>query len=123
MPSRDYSGPSIDVSWQDLKDRPYKGKGETVGDTKDSKEGSVTIEGLDNLPTESDKRRRELIDAFRFVPEEPLLELAKNQDGDIQLVALYELLKRRGWLDELLEFKELWDGDVMWAKQFIRSLD
>jgi hypothetical protein len=123
MPSRDYTGPSIDVSWQDLKDRPYKGEGKTVGDTKETEGGSVTVEGLDSLPTETDKRRMELVDAFRFVPDEPLLEVARNHDGDIELIALYELIRREGWVDELVEFVDVWNGDTEWAKQFIRSLD
>lgn len=45
MSNREYEGPPRDYSWQDIKDRPYKGKGDTVDVIDDTESGSSTVEG------------------------------------------------------------------------------
>jgi len=46
MPKRDYDGKPLDQTWQDLKDRPYKGKGKTVDATDSEDLGRVSTAGV-----------------------------------------------------------------------------
>lgn len=47
MPKREYDGDPLDQTWQDIKDRPYKGPGETVAATE-PETGRERTEGIDS---------------------------------------------------------------------------
>lgn len=70
MPKRNFDGDPLDLSWQDLKDRPYKGRGETVDATPEDS-GRITTEGTDEVfgLSGTAKRAKELIPAFRMIED------------------------------------------------------
>lgn len=55
MTKRDYDGDPLDLTWQDIKDRPYKSEGETVYATDSEPAGEERTEGTPQLPKHIDE--------------------------------------------------------------------
>lgn len=47
---REYDGSPLDMTWQDIKDRPYKGEGETIYATSKGNKGTETTVGEPKIP-------------------------------------------------------------------------
>lgn len=124
---RTYEGPAIDVSWQDIKDRPFKGKGETVDVTPDES-GSVTTEGVEGVfgPSEDAKRAHELLPAFREMGTDELRKFAMeylNEGGDKAraLAAIFALAIRSGRYEEFIHWLEKYESGDIDSKTFGES--
>lgn len=73
MADRSYEGDPLDHTWQDLKDRPYKGSGETISATDKEDKGSESTTGVPSLDAPESVERH----------KEALITLAKHGQTDL----------------------------------------
>lgn len=92
MVKREFQGDPLDMSWQSIKDRPYKGKGETVYATDPDPSGEMSVEGDPNIP--EDVGNEDIIQVINKV-----LELSQHsEDADPHDVFMHsEFTEREMW--------------------------
>jgi len=103
--ARKYDGPALDISWQDITERPYKGRGETVAGTTDDELGEIQTTGVpDILIDDGDVGWAKAIKELRALSHDTLMEIGREMDGETATAAIYVLLEREGVAGEVLDW-------------------
>lgn len=94
MTDREYQGDPLDMSWQDIQDRPFKGKGKTVS-VIDGNDGSdISVPTLDTPLTHNEV---EILEAANDMSPTTAQDIAEKVDASVRTVQRYlkELVKSR----------------------------
>lgn len=116
MPKNRYTGDPLDQTWQDIKERPFKGRGETVDATDKEDSGKMRSEGVESaLKRLSQDKKFDDIDSWIDTMRNWKFEWRQELAGDESLPLLVRTCLLSSIMQDMSEYNARPDMDL-WAE-------